>query len=306
MDTPSAYSLEEVLPPGDREALRALELFARRTVEGLLHGAHASRRKGVSTDFDHHKPYQPGDPLKHVDWKVSARHDRYYVKRHIEDTALTVRLVVDRSASMLQETEGRSLYLQACRLAACLAWMALAQRDLAGLTLASAEEVLWLPPKSTQNHLVAILKALVTRRPAAADRLESCLRALLERNERRGLVAVVSDLMFDPEPVRCQMARLQAQGHELLLFQVRDPAEEDFPFNRWVRFQDREDPALRFRLDTVPLRRVYREEYQALLEEWRAWARKYDIHFVTFRSDAPVRTVLGDYMAVREEIAGKR
>ena len=106
--------------------------------------------------------------------------------------------------------------------------------------------------------------------------------------------------------VGAKLARLQAQGHEVLIFQIRDPAEEEFPFNRWVQFLDREDPARRRRLDTVPLRRIYREEYQALLEEWRVWAKKYDIHFVTFRSDANVQTMLWEYMAMREEIAGKR
>jgi uncharacterized protein (DUF58 family) len=306
MPTPTLYRLEDLLPPGARESLRVLELFARRTVEGLLHGAHRSRRKGISTDFDHHKVYQPGDPLKHIDWKVSARHDRYYVKRHIEDTALTVRLIVDRSASMLQDSGGASLYLQASKLAASLAYLVLTQRDLVGLVLSSSDEVLWLPPRSVQAHLVNILQALATRKPTAADHLDSCLRTLLERTERRGMVILISDLMCDPVPVQQQLSRLQAQGHEVLVFQIRDPAEEDFPFNRWVQFLDRENPAVKHRLDTVPLRRIYREEYQALLEEWRVWAKKYDIHFVTFRSDANVQTMLWEYMAMREEIAGKR
>ena len=304
--TPTSYRLEDILPPGARDSLKSLELFARRVVDGMLHGAHRSRRKGVSTDFDHHKLYQPGDPLKHMDWKVSARHDRYYVKRHIEDTALTVRLVVDRSASMLQESGGPSLYLQASRLAASLAYLVLTQRDLVGLVLASSDEVLWLPPRSIQQHLVQILQALATRRPAAADHLQVSLRTILERSERRGLIVVISDLMFDPTPVQQQIARLQAQGHEALLFQVRDPNEEDFPFNRWVQFQDREAPSRRHRIDTVPLRRLYREEYQALLENWRAWARKYDIHFVSFRSGEHVQAQLSEYMAYREGIAGKR
>ncbi len=123
--SPNVYSLNDLLQPQARESLRHLELYARRTVDGLLHGAHFSRRKGVSTDFDHHKIYQPGDPLKHIDWKVSARHDHHYVKRYIEDTALSVRLVVDRSASMLQDGGGASKYLRAARLAACMAYLIL-------------------------------------------------------------------------------------------------------------------------------------------------------------------------------------
>ena len=62
-------------------------------MQGWIHGGHPSRRLGVSTEFDHHKSYQPGDPIKSIDWKASARHDRFYIKRSIEDSALSVRLV---------------------------------------------------------------------------------------------------------------------------------------------------------------------------------------------------------------------
>ena len=298
--------LGEILTPEARDALKHLELFARRMAQGLLHGAHRSRRKGASTEFDHHKLYQPGDPLKHVDCKASARHDVYYVKRHVEDTALTVRIVVDRSASMLQDSGGASLYLQASRVAASLAYLILNQRDLAGLVLGSAEEVFWLPPRAVEAQLVRILQALASRGAAGADHLEFCLRSLVERGERLGVIAVISDFTFEPDGVRRQLSRLQAQGHEVILFQVRDPKEEEFPFSRWVRFRDRETPDREFRVDTVPLRRLSRGEYQALQAEWRAWARKYDIHLMSFLSSASVGAVLAEYMAFREGLLGKR
>jgi uncharacterized protein (DUF58 family) len=298
-NAPRAYTLETVLSPRAQESLRHLELFARRTVEGLLHGIHRSRRKGVSTDFDHHKLYQPGDPLKHVDWKVSARHDRYFVKRYLEDTALAVRLVVDGSASMRRTTEGESKYLQAARLAACLAYLVLKERDGVGLVWTSEGRTEWLPVQSTNTHLVRILQVLAAEEAAGEDHLERSLRTLLDRAERRGLVVAISDLMFDPEPVRKQLARLAAQGQEVLLCQLRDPAEEDFPFNRWVQFRDLENPALRHRLDAVPLKKIYREEYQALLASWRAFAKKHDIHFISARTDEPVETLLSAYLVAR-------
>ncbi len=306
MPLPSTYRLEEILTPAARDALKHLELFARRVAEGFLQGAHRSRRKGVSTEFDHHKIYQAGDPLRHIDWKVSARHEKYFVKRYIEDTALGVRLVVDRSASMLQESGGPSLYLVAARIAASLAYLVLRQRDAVGLVLTVADETVWLPARSVDQHLVRILQALATRAAGGPDSLAGVLQAILERAERRGLIVVVSDLMFDPAPVQRQLARLQAQGHEVLLCQVRDPVEEDFPFSRWVQFQDREQPGVRHRLDTVSLRRIYREEYQAWMAEWRRWAARYDLHFVSLRSDEHVETALSEYMAFREGLVGKR
>ncbi|MFP4027399.1 MAG: DUF58 domain-containing protein [Candidatus Brocadiia bacterium] len=294
-------SFEEILSPEAKESLEHLQLFARRTVEGILHGIHTSRRIGVSTDFDHHKEYQPGDPLKHMDWKASARQDRYYIKRYVEDTALTVRFVVDRSASMLRSTdEGPSKYTQACRVAASLAYLVLRERDSAGLVLTTSEETRWLPPSSRGDQLVVFLSELARSKPAEQDSVATCLRTILERGEKKGLVVTVSDLMFDPEPAQRQLASLMAQGHEALVFQLRDPTEEDFPFNRWVQFENLEDTSVSHRIDAIPLKKIYREEYQNLVENWQGWAKKHGAHFVTFRTDQRVETALSEYLRFRE------
>jgi hypothetical protein len=81
--------------------------------------------------------------------------------------------------------------------------------------------------------------------------------------------------------------------------QVRDPQEEDFPFNRWVQFGDLENPAVRHRLDPVPLKRAYRLEYEALVQSWRQWSRKIGAHFLSFRTEADVDTLLSEYVAYR-------
>ncbi|MEI6210397.1 MAG: DUF58 domain-containing protein [bacterium] len=297
--TEDKLTLDTVLPADVRDALRQLELFARKKVEGIQHGAHVSRRKGVSTEFDHHKQYMPGDPLKHIDWKVSARHDKFFVKRYIEDTSLSVRLVVDSSASQKQTTSGISTWRLTAQMTACLAYLILRQRDSVGLVMTNAADTLWLPTSSTQAQLVRILQALVKARASAADAVDVSLRAILERVSRRGVVIVISDLMFNPESVRRDIRKLQARGHEVLLFQIRDPTVENFPFNRWVQFESLEHAGTRWRLDTVPLKRFYLEEYRLFMEEWRTWTRKHDVHFCSLSSDEPVETALSKYLAVR-------
>jgi len=297
--TDAALNLNTVLPAETRDALRHLELFARKTAEGLLHGAHLSRRKGVSTEFDHHKLYQPGDPIKHVDWKATARHERYYVKRYIEDTALTVRLVVDRSGSLNQASGGISAYLLAARLAASLAYLVVRQRDSIGMVMCSAAGMHWLPASSTQRQLVYILRALAATGAAAGDTLDTALKAVLERETRRGMVVIVSDLLFDPAGVRREIRRLQARGHEVLVFQVRDPAVESFPYNRWMQFDSLERAGVRYRVDTVPLKRFYLEEFKAFMDGWREWTRRHDVHYVTLRTDESVENALATYFAVR-------
>jgi uncharacterized protein (DUF58 family) len=238
-----------------------------------------------------------------VDWKVSARHDRYFTKRYTEDTALSVYLVVDRSASMRQASGPASKYLHAARFGASLAYLALRQRDGVGLALASSREVRWLPARFSQEHLVRILQALATADVSASDGLEQCLSVLLDRREPKGLIVVVSDFMYAPAPVQKQLGRLQAQGHEILPAMVKDPQEEDFPFNRWVRFGDLENAAVRHRVDTVPLKKAYHAEYRALVDEWRRWAKRYACHMVCFRTDQPVETVLPEYLEFRRRSA---
>ena len=294
-----AYDLNQVLPAEARDALRHLEIFARKMADGLLHGAHQSRRKGVSTEFDHHKLYQPGDPIKHVDWKASARHERYYVKRYIEDTALRVRLVVDGSGSLNQQTDPCQVYLQVARLAASMAYLIVRQRDSVGMVMSRAGSTRWLPCSSTQRQLVQILRMLASARPEAGDNLEDALRAVLERDARRGMIVLVSDLLFDPEPVRREIRRLQARGHEVLVLQVRDPAVETFPYNRWMQFDSLERPGVRYRLDTVPLKRFYLEEFQLFMDGWHKWTKRHDVHFLSLRSDESIEGALATYMALR-------
>lgn len=304
MATHSAPRMDEILSPAAKETLKHLELHARTAVEGMLQGLHRSKRKGVSTEFDHHKLYQAGDPLKHIDWKVSARHDRYYLKRYLEDTSMAVRLVVDRSASMAWDSGGASKYLAAARAAAALAYLVVRQRDSVGLALASSDGAAWLPPSSADSQVVRILRELARREAAAPDGLTACLKTILESGGRRGLLVLVSDLLFPPESVQRELGRLAARGHEILILQVRDPMEEDFPFTRWVRFGDLEDPSVRHLIDAVLLKKLYREEFQALRDEWQAWARKLGAHLASFRTDEKVETVLSQYLAFRAGRAG--
>ena len=86
------------------------------------------------------------------------------------------------------------------------------------------------------------------------------------------------------------------------MFQVRDPAEEEFPFNRWVEFRHLEVAGAKLRLDTIPLKKLYREEYQALAASWQQWTRKYGMHLVSVRTDETMEACISDYVFYRGEI----
>jgi uncharacterized protein (DUF58 family) len=206
---------------------------------------------------------------------------------------------------MDQKTGDSHVYLQAARMAASLSYLIVNQQDRVGMGLACSDSQKWFPVKSTEQHLVQLFTALAETKPKGEGNLEIALKSLLERGGYKGLVVVVSDLMFDPEPVQRQLACLQAQGHEVLVCQVVDETIKTFPFNRWAVFQDLELASRKHRLDAVPLKKIYLEEFEKLQESWRVWSSKQDAHFVSFSSDDAIEQVLGEYITYREETLGK-
>jgi uncharacterized protein (DUF58 family) len=295
---------DTILSPHLRESLRNLELRARKIAQGLLHGTHASRRLGVSTDFDHHKTYQPGDAIRHIDWRATAKHDKTFVKRFREDTALDVHLLLDISGSMAGESVGHSKAGHARLLAASLACLVINQGDRIGLCAMSGGRLVRQPLGSSDGHMAALLSLLVRSEPQGADNLARNLATLGEQNLAKGMLVFISDLMFDPEPVQRELATLHHQGHEVIVVNVRDTYEEGFPFRQWIRFVDLEGVGRPVKIDTALLRRLYEDEYRNLMADWDAWRKHQDIHWLVSRSDAAPETAILEYIQYRNRVTG--
>lgn len=296
---------ETILSAHVRESLKDLELRARKIAQGLLHGTHASRRLGVSTDFDHHKTYQPGDAIRHIDWRATAKHDKVFVKRFREDTALNVHLLLDISGSMAGASAGHSKAEHARLLAASLAYLVINQGDRVGLAAMSAGRFVHRPLGASDGHMAALLALLVGSAPRDPDNVARNLAALGERHMAKGMLIFISDLMFDPKPVQRELAKLHHQGHEVIVINVRDIYEEEFPFSQWVRFVDLEGTGKPVKIDTVILRRLYADEYRDLMADWQAWRKRQDIHWLVSRSDAAPETTILEYIQYRNRVTGR-
>src|SRR5882757_8189461 len=142
------FDPREVIDPAFFSRLESLELRARALVEGSMHGLHRSPYLGMSVEFASHREYAPGDDLRHLNWKLYARHDRLYIKEYDADTNLNLYLLVDASASMACANAGRSKLHYAASLAAALAHVALRQHDAVGVTLYADEVLSHLPPRA--------------------------------------------------------------------------------------------------------------------------------------------------------------
>lgn len=246
-----------ILTPDDLSRIDSMELRARLIVEGFITGMHRSPYHGFSVEFAEHRQYNPGDDLRHVDWKVVGRKDRFYVKRFEEETNLRQMVVLDTSASMRYRGDAPVTKLHyGATLASALHALMVKQRDATGLITFDSEIRTFIPAKATRSHLQALLGTLqkLAEEPPSGSETEKTntahsLHAVAERLPRRGLVVLISDLFESEEGSQQQngslvkaLQHLRHRGHEVLVFHVLDSSTErrfDFP-DRPVRLRDME------------------------------------------------------------------
>src|SRR5215831_13078373 len=165
------FDARSLIDPVFFSRLESIELRARAIVEGSMHGLHRSPYLGLSVEFASHREYAPGDDLRHLNWKLYARHDRLYIKEY--DANMNLYLLLDASASMTCANAGRSKLHYAASIAAALGHLALKQRDAVGLTVFSDSVTAHLAPraKPTQfDELLATIAAAEVRPATDNDR----------------------------------------------------------------------------------------------------------------------------------------
>lgn len=220
------------LDPASQARLKGLALSPRRA-SGLsgAPGKHRTLARGHSRDFAQHRPYSYGDESRSIDWKAYARLDRFYVKEFRAEDRIPVFVLLDRSGSMGYAGPGRASKLDVGRrVAAAIAWLALAQGDEAGLVTFSKEASLALPARAGAAQLGAFDDALTALSAGEETDLASAIGAAAEELPRRGLVVLISDLMGDTAGALKAVRALVARRNEVLVVRVLDPDERDFPY----------------------------------------------------------------------------
>ena len=171
-----------------------LDLKARLIVEGFISGLHESPFHGFSVEFAQHREYVPGDDVRHIDWKVWARSNRYYIKQYVEETNLRAYLLVDSSESMAFQPSTISKMDYACYMAASLAYLMLQQQDSVGLVLFDEQVRKFIRDSSHPSHLKLIHNELENAVPSGDTQMEHIFHDLAERLSRRGLVVIGVDV----------------------------------------------------------------------------------------------------------------
>ncbi len=280
-----------------------LTLAARRAMIGSVSGRHRSPHRGSSVEFAEYRSYVPGDDLRRLDWRAYGRSDRFYVKEFEADTNLRLVLVVDASGSMKyagEQGRGRRTKLDVAKsLGAILAQLALRQGDAAGLWVADdAERRTEIPPRRKPSHLRAILAELAALEPTGTTSLVETLHLAAEREQRRALFVVISDLFAPPEELKGAFQHLAYRKHDVAVFHLLDRDELEFRFDRPTRFVDPEggativaDPSTVARRYLAAVRR-YREALDEVV-------RTADLDHREVLLDADLGQVIGDFLVGR-------
>ena len=238
-----------------------MELKARFVVEGFLVGLHKSPYHGFSVEFAEYRQYNPGDPVKNIDWKAYARTDRYYIKQFEEETNLRCYILLDASASMSFHSEGNLSKLEyGSYLAASFAYLMQLQKDAVGLSVFDTALRAERPPSSTRVNLFEMLKILEKTEAGGETGAAEVFGEIAQRVRRRGLVVIISDLYDDPEALTRAIKQFRYRGHEVVVFHIVDPLELSLDIDRETIFTDLETGD---RLQSQPW--SVREDYQRML-----------------------------------------
>ncbi len=293
-----SYATYRFIDPKTLVALGDLTLAARTVVDGFMFGVHHSRIPGAGLEFSQYRSYQPGDDPRRLDWKLFARSDRYFLRDAETDTSVTVRLVLDASASMAQEESGVSKFDYARLIVAALALLVHRQGDAVGLSTVTGGDVSVMPPQRPQPHLYRLLHTLEQLTPAGVwpdwERMQGSFTA----GGQRGILVIVTDLHERRDEIRTLAAKLTALRHEVLLLHVIGGIEREFRYHGVVTFEELET-GRRIEVDADAARAGYLEALDQELRTLRRSLEESGVEYARFALDQPLDLALRHYLVSR-------
>ena len=301
---PSAsHTLADRFDPSLLSTLEGLDFKARYVMEGFLSGLHDSPFHGFSVEFSDYRNYQPGDDLRHLDWRLFARSDRLCIKRYMQETNVRFYIVCDTSASMsYRGANAWGSKLECAQvLAAALTWFLLRQNDAAGMVTTRAESgaAEYVRPSQRPSQLGLMLRQLDGLRAAGGACLAQLLQHAARLVHRRSVILLFSDLLEPSDEIALALKQLRFLQHELIVFQTLDRDELEFPFNEPRVFQDLESGARRA-VTPAAARKAYLERFQTFMNSYRQLFQDLEVAHCVVRTDDNPWRALALFLAERK------
>lgn len=294
------------LSPTDLSRVSQLQMLARGVVEGLSGGLHRSRHVGASIEFKEHRPYVRGDEIRSIDWKLFGKTDRLYIRQYEDETNLRCTIAIDESGSMRycgSRANGLTKHEYAIRLAACISYMLVAQQDAVGVATFNTAIDKYIPPRNRPSHLQILLETLGASVPQSETDVGLSVQSLVQLCKRRGMVILISDCFGDAESILKSLALLRSNYQEVVVFQILDDDEVDFPFHNRTMFRSLEQKEAEQLVDPDQLRSTYLKNLQEFQEAFRYGCAKNGVDLITARTSQSFSSLLSDYIARRRSIA---
>jgi len=291
------------LDPELLQSLGNMPVQARALVEGVIAGMHRSPHRGGSVEFAEYVEYTPGQEIRHIDWRVFGKSDKYYVKQFQDETNLRVYLVMDGSGSMAfkGETANRSKLEVACTLAAAIGYLVVRQGDAVGaihVDRSAAEQVRYLPASSKTTHLEDLF-FLLDKLPARGDAgLLRSLHTVAERTHGRCRVLLFSDMLDADDEVLTMLKILRRRRYDVTVFHMLDPAELDFPYESLTIFEGMEEDG-ELLAEPDELRDQYLEAIRAHIKRVESACHESNIEYFRFLTTEPLENVALNFLRGR-------
>jgi uncharacterized protein (DUF58 family) len=278
--------------------IKSLQMRARIVVNGFMSGLHRSPHHGFSVEFSEYREYSPGDDPRHLDWRLFARSDRYYIKRFEEETNLRCTLVVDMSRSMGFSTIPYTKVDYARTTAATLAYFLASQRDAAGLVTFDQEIADFVPARYRPGHLHRLMVCLERAVAGSSTDVSKPLEQVAATVRKRGMIVLISDLLTPVEVLRTRLGFLRSQGHEVVILRVLDPAEIDFGFDKAATFVDLESGRDLY-IDPNMARGMYKANFAKHAEGLEKMCRDLGVALHGLPTSRPLELALFDFLQSR-------
>lgn len=267
---------------------------------GHLSGRHRSAHRGSSVEFAEYRRYVPGDDLRRIDWRAFGRTERYYVKEFEADTNLRCCMVLDTSGSMGFRGKSGSKIQYAQQIVGTLSYLAIQQGDAVGIACAADGLVTQLPPRRNPAHLSSIFGVLEGIEPRGSTQLVPVLHELADSLRQRAMVIVVSDFFVDSADLRGCFEHLRFKKHDVTAFQLLDPLEIDFAFNRPMRFLDLEGGAAIF-ADPIEIADRYHQARELFQRSLQRMLVEAGVEYHCVRMDEPYDQALMRFLIDRNQ-----
>jgi uncharacterized protein (DUF58 family) len=292
--------MPDIFDPEVIGRVKGLALRSLRLVESFMVGMHKSRLRGISTEFAQHRPYVQGDDTRHLDWKVYAKTDRFYVKEYEAETSMSTVFMLDTSKSMFFKSEeaAMSKYEYAATIVATLAYMLMQQKDSFGLVLFDEDVRSLLPMKSSGTHFRNIVESMEKAEAGGKTDITKAMMRYAPQLKQRGLVVVVSDLVDETGEMGMGMGQMSFLGQDVILFHVEDPVEREFPFAGQTIFLGMEEEG-KLLCEPRDLRNAYLVERKRHLDEMRELCLRFGYELEDMPTDVRLDAVLSGFIALR-------